>query len=83
MSDDTTKRLARAIRAFTVDMPNDQPNGDAERHLLRLDKALRRGDLSRARDAFAAMCGAQADQLRELRIAAESHLGGNFKDPEN
>lgn len=89
--------LVAAIRAFTVDMPDDQPNGEAERHLLRLNAALdpehwRRTSralssaagerlLSEANGAAAAMCEALADDTQRLREAAEAFFGGDFRAP--
>ncbi len=76
---DTQRMLEFAIRAFTVDAPNDEPNGERERQLEVLGQALERGDLRVARKAYVYMCEASANNLRELRVAAEAHFGGDFR----
>lgn len=73
--------LKTAIRTFTVDAPNDEPNGERERQLEVLGQALERGDIRVARKAYSRMCEAGADDLRALRIAAEGHFGGDFRSP--
>lgn len=85
--DDRAASLIKAIRAITVDMPDDQPSGEAERQLIRLEKAveaLPRGARGAAAvcDAAAKLCEALADDTRRLRIAAESYFGGDFRSPE-
>jgi len=72
-------QLTAAIRAFTVDAPDDQPNGERERQLDSLGHALERGDVRAARKAYSLMCAAGADDLKALRVAAEMHFGGDFK----
>lgn len=73
-------RLVKAIRRFTWDMPNDQPNGETEAAILDLETALRRGDLDAARRAFSVMMRASADDVTELREAAERAIPGvDFK----
>ncbi len=74
--------LTQAIRAFTVDMPNDEPNGARERQLEVLGQALERGDLRTARKAYGFMCEAGADDLKALRVAAEECFGGDFRAPQ-
>jgi hypothetical protein len=77
--------LMRAIRAFTVDAPNDQPNGPAERALVRLGDALDAADWPGSREArvaYSELCERSADDIRDLRIAAETYFGGDFRaDP--
>ena len=75
----TGEAIVKAIRAFTVDMPNDEPNGPRERQLEVLGQALERGDLRIARRAYGLMCEAGADDTRTLRVAAEAHFGGDFR----
>ena len=70
--------ITTAIRAFTVDMPNDEPNGARERQIEVLGQALARGDLRTARRAYSFMCEAGANDLRALRIAAEEYFGEDF-----
>lgn len=74
----SAQRLAAAIRAFTVDAPNGKPNGPAEYAFGQLRRHLKKGDMSNARKAFEAFAEHSADQVRELRIAAEEHMGGDF-----
>ena len=78
--------LVAAIRAITVEAPDDRPNGPAEQALLDLEKALdpRVGcaGLNAAREAAAALCEALADDTRALRIAAEAYFGGDFRAPQ-
>lgn len=71
--------LTTAIRAFTIDMPNDQPNGEREKQLDLLGQALDRGDIRAARKAYSLMCEAGADDLKALRVAAEEHFGEDFR----
>ena len=85
--------LIVAIRAITVDMPNDQPNGPAERALLNLEAMLdpsgwKWGDgdtcrrrLANVNEAMAQLCEALAADARRLRIAAEAHFGRDFRAP--
>ena len=75
----TGEAIAKAIRAFTIDMPNDEPNGPRERQLEVLGQALERGDLRTARRAYGFMCEAGGDDLMALRVAAEAHFGGDFR----
>ncbi len=89
----SAENLIAAIRAVTVDMPNDQPNGPAERALLDLEAMLDlsgwnwsdaetcRRRLANVNDAMAKLCEALADDARRLRIAAEAHFGGDFRAP--
>lgn len=76
---ETQHGLIDAIRALTVDAPNDQPNGERERQLDLLGQALDRGDMRSARKAYVLMCEAGANDLKYLRIAAEAHFGGDFR----
>lgn len=78
--------LAQAIRAFTVEAPDDQPNGPAEKALLDLEAALagypwRNPAIDAARDAAARLCEALADDTKRLREAAEAYFGGDFTKP--
>ena len=89
----SAESLIAAIRAITVDLPNDQPNGPAERALLDLEAMLdpsgwKWGDpdtcrrrLANGNDAMAKLCEALADDAHRLRIAAEAHFGGDFREP--
>lgn len=71
------QRLVAAIRRFTVDMPDDQPNGEAERQLLRIEALCVR----ELRSALAEYCSAVAADTKELREAASAYFGLNFKEP--
>lgn len=73
--------IVEAIRAFTVEGPNDAPNGDFETQLEVLGHALERGDLRVARKAYQLMCGHAAKDRRALRLAAEAYFGGDFRAP--
>jgi len=75
--------LVAAIRAFTVDMPNDQPNGEAERQLGILSDALHGQNLRKAIEAFVRYCDAEADQIKALRIAAEAYFSEDFRNPDS
>lgn len=77
-------RLVQAIRRFTWDAPNDQPNGETEAAILDLETALTGGDLDAARRAFSVMMRASADDVTELREAAEIAIPGvDFKGEPN
>lgn len=88
--DEKREALIRAIRAFTVEAPDDQPNGKAEKALRDLDEALNPGrwpketfgGLAKACDAAANLNEALADNVRALRIAAEEFFGGDFRAQE-
>lgn len=75
------EQLIRAIRALTVDFPDDRPNGAAEAALMRLceegrripDQALHRG--------FEEWLAANADLVARLREAAEGYFGQDFRTP--
>lgn len=71
--------LAAAIRAFTVDAPNDEPNGPMEASLLALRFALGRGDMKSARRYYREMCSQMSDDTKTLRVAAEGYFGGDFR----
>lgn len=89
----TQDALIAAIRAITVDLPDDQPNGPAERALLHLQDMLDPGywpwgdvaacqrRLSQVNGAMAELCEALANETRDLRVAAEAHFGGDFRKP--
>lgn len=86
--------LKKAIRAITVDLPDDEPNGEAERQLLRLEAAVEHlttwaptnpamaRRLSMVSDAAAKLCAALADDTKKLREAAEAYFGGDFSKPD-
>jgi len=71
--------LVAAIRVFTVDMPDGAPNGEAERRVLQLERAIRQGKYGLALDNFKLMCAAFSDNIRALRVAAEHYFGGDFQ----
>lgn len=75
------RRLCAAIRRLTVDMPDDQPNGPAEQALVDLQRWVPSTDTF-VRDALARLCDALADDTRELRLAAESYFGSDFRAPQ-
>jgi hypothetical protein len=77
----SSEGLIRAIRAFTVDAPNDEPNGAAEAALSKLGEALRSCDRNRALNAYEAYCAAAADDTGNLRKAAEGYFGVSFRHP--
>lgn len=90
MSEDANKgeRLRRAIRAFTVDavdhVGRPAPNGPAEAAFVQLSQRLLALPDPAGREiaALAArFCDADADRLRELRLAAEAFFGEGFKEP--
>ncbi len=92
--DDRATALKNAIRAITVEMPDDEPNGEAERQLLRLEAAVEHlttwaatnpamaRRLSMVSDAAAKLCAALADDTKALREAAEAYFGVDFKAPD-
>lgn len=67
--------LKAAIRAITVDLPDDQPNGAVE---LAIDLLSKMEHSSEANEQLAALCNALADETRALRLAAEAYFGGDF-----
>lgn len=71
--------LKQAIRAFTIEGPNDTPNGPAEEALSLLGDALEKGNLRAARACFERLCEHLADDTMALRIAAEAFFGGDFR----
>lgn len=84
--------LIDAIRAFTVEGPDDKPNGRAEAAILLLSAMLdpakwgpmttqQRAILDTANGAAAALCEALADDTLNLRVAAETFFGGDFRKP--
>lgn len=81
------ERLARAIRAFTVDAERfgePVPNGPAEAAWKRLaDALLALPDPAGKHIAglTAVFCDADAERLRELRQAAETYFGEDFRRP--
>jgi len=76
--------LIAAIRAYTVDAPNDEPNGDAERECAALGEALLAdGNIEAARDHYASMMDAEIGRLVALREAAEAYFGGDFSKAED
>ncbi len=73
--------LRTAIRVFTVEAPNDEPNGDTERYLQQLQEALDGGSMARALAALTMMRNALSDDTKALRVAAERFFGGDFRAP--
>ena len=85
--------LIKAIRRFTVEAPNDGPNGVAEQaideFLAALDHiqpwAAQNGSMQRRVGAISEsgkkLVGALADDTQVLREAAEAYFGGNFLVP--
>lgn len=87
------QRLKRAIRVFTVDVgttETPEPNGPAEEASARLhDELLNkvvpllpRAMADRLCELGAAATAADADRLRELRLAAEEFFREDFRRPE-
>lgn len=82
MSDNEKRaKLIKAIRALTVDLPYGEPNGRTEKEILALEKAIGKTTSSAARRHFGNMCDSMANDIRDLRIAAEEFFGENMKDP--
>lgn len=84
--------LVAAIRAFTVDAPNDEPNGIVEQQIELLGALLdpkkwghlnieQRALLKSAHGAMAALCESLADDTKGLCVAAEAYFGGDFRKP--
>lgn len=73
--------LRRAIRTFTVEAPNDEPNGETECFILRLRLALEERDIEKSRAEFLSLMTSLAEDTRTLRIAAEKFFGGDFRKP--
>lgn len=71
--------LTAAIRTFTDEAPNDEPNGPTEGDLLALRFALGRGDMKSARRHFRDMCTHWSADTKALRVAAEGYFGGDFR----
>lgn len=87
--DQKREDLIKAIRVFTVDRPNDEPNNPAEVQDKCLEDLLtlpwptepaasmkRHGDVCMI---LGRASEARADMLRDLRRAADAHFGENFK----
>lgn len=84
--------LVDAIRTFTVEAPDDKPNGRAEAAMLYLSVTLdpkswpgltdeQRAVLDQANGAAAVLCSSLADDTKVLREAAEAFFGGDFRKP--
>ena len=72
-------RLRAAIRRFTVDADGgSSPNGPAEQALGMLGDALAKGQVGAARDAYVAYLKTSADDVGELRRAAEEWFEEDF-----
>lgn len=90
---DSDKRhaLEKAIRAITVDAPDGQPNGEAERQLERIAWLMKPSNAPSGKanaawyqamcDAFGRLCGAWADDSKRQRVAADAYFGGDFRKP--
>jgi hypothetical protein len=85
-------QLRQAIRAITVDAPDDKPNGPAEAAMLYLSTILnpklwgpmtpkQRAMLDQVNGAMATLCEALASDTKALRVAAEGFFGGDFQKP--
>lgn len=75
-------RLTAAIRRFTVEMPDDEPNGPAQALALDLAAAFDCDDMRNAHRFFKRFCEALDADVQELREAAESYFGGDFRSPQ-
>lgn len=75
------EELIGAIRAFTRELPDDDPNGPHEADIEALNYALKRGDAKAAKQYAADLCKHLSEAVKRLRIAAEAHFGGDFREP--
>ncbi len=84
--------LEEAIRAFTVDATEDQPNGRMESAMELLCQLLdpkawgaltpeQRARLDSVNGAAAELCVALADKIGRLGHSAEALFGGDFTKP--
>lgn len=83
------QRFTNAIRRFTVEAPNDKPNGPVEEAIVGLLNSLSKSSyvafgpraFNIANGWGAKLCQALADDTKELREAADAYFGGDFTKP--
>lgn len=80
--DTEVKNLKAAIRAITVDAPDDQPNGPAEALIEPISKAILVGDCASLRVMWPEFLEHLADDVGALRRAADAAFGEDFSKPE-